>query len=153
CWRGGRSRDPGQEAALILLAAFLGGTARAGPDAEDEPPPEETPWWLGLPVASVQFSAPEGGLPEESLSPLLRVTEGLPLDPHLVGLDLTALFQVSEFSAVEAEIEPWVLDDPATDAPVPAVNVTYVVHPAPRITALKATGSHKHFRTQELLAE
>jgi outer membrane protein assembly factor BamA len=115
--------------------------------AEEEAPP----WWIGLPVADVSLSAPEGGLPEESLEPLLRVREGEPLDPHGITLDLTTLFQVGEFSGVEANVEPWVTYDAQGDSQ-PGALLTYIVHPAPKIEHIRIQGNRR-FRDRVLLAE
>ena len=114
---------------------------------------EEDAWWLGLPVSDVQLSAGSGELPPESLEALLRTQQsadrGEPLDPQLVRLDLATLFQVGEFSAVEAQVEPWVAvgEDGASRA---AVLLTYVVWPAPRIRTVRLEG-HDQMRKAPLL--
>jgi outer membrane protein assembly factor BamA len=115
--------------------------------AEEDAPP----WWIGLPVADVSLSAPEGGLPEESLEPLLRVGEGEPLDPHAITLDLTTLFQVGEFSGVEANVEPWVTYDEQGE-PKPGALLTYIVHPAPKIERIRIQGNRR-FRDRVLIEE
>lgn len=119
--------------------------------ASAEAASEEKPWWLGLPVADVSLSAPEGGLPEESLEPLLRVEEGHALDPHAISLDLTTLFQVGEFSAVEANVEPWVTYD-SDGVPVPGVLLTYIVHRAPKIAHIRSRAG-RPFQNRTLLSE
>lgn len=129
---------------LVVLLLIVD-PARAEPAS-----PPGAPWWIGLPLAQVQLSAPEGGLPEETLEPLLRVEEGEPLDPHEVGLDLATLFQVGEFSAVQADVEPWVGYDEATGEPVPGALLTYVVFPAPKIARVAVQGN-KNFRDRDLL--
>ncbi|MEQ1564027.1 MAG: BamA/TamA family outer membrane protein [Myxococcota bacterium] len=116
-----------------------------------EPPAPDVPWWVGLPVAQVNFASPEGGLPDESLDALLRVEQGEPLDPHEIAQDLATLFQVNEFSAVEASVAPWVIEDPDGN-PRPAVELTYVVYPAPRIAHTEVSGD-KRFRARALLGQ
>ncbi|MEQ1500898.1 MAG: BamA/TamA family outer membrane protein [Myxococcota bacterium] len=131
---------------------LLGGLARAQAVPGAVPPGDGAdPWWVGLPVAQVQLAAPEGGLPDESLEPLLRVVEGAPLDPHEVGLDLVTLFQVGEFSAVEANLEPWFIDGEGGD-PQPSALLTYVVSPAPKIARVRVQGNRR-FKDRELLGE
>lgn len=120
----------------MLLALFLP-LAVAGPDD------------VGLPIASVSLQAPRGGLPEESLEALLRAEQGGLYDPQLVRQDLTTLFRVGDFSAVEAHTEPWVTVD-EEGFQVPAVNLVYAVYPAPRITRVHVQG-HKSFGTRRIL--
>ncbi len=116
------------------LALALVWSATATAQTADDPP-----WYAGLPVADVRLSSPDGGLPEESLEPLLRVVEGAPLALSAMRLDLVTLYRVGEFSAVEADIEPWVVTD-AEGALVPGVLLTYIVHPAPIAASVRVTG-------------
>ena len=73
----------------IATAAFL----FAQPAVAAEPDPSR---FVGLPIAGVQLQAPDGGLPEENLDPLLRASQGAPLDLGMVRLDLATLFQVGD---------------------------------------------------------
>jgi len=98
--------------------------------------------WVGVPLADVQLVSPEGGLPESSLEPLLRSVTAGEIDPESIRLDLSTLFQVGRFRAVEAEIEPWVLIDEEGE-PTAAAILTYVVYPAPRIHRLRVTGQRQ----------
>jgi translocation and assembly module TamA len=132
-----------------VLAALL--TLSSSAHAADPEPGDDVQWWVGRNVASIQVAAPEhGSLPDESLQPLLRVTEGEALDPAALGVDLVTLFQVGAFEAVEADLEPWVTLDAATGNPIPSVIVTYVVYPAPRLSRVRvhATGG---VRDQQLI--
>ena len=105
--------------------------------------------WVGLPLADVQLAGPEGGLPEESLAPLLRAASSKVLDPAAVRLDLATLFQVGDYRAVEAEVEPWfVYDEDGNE--IAACVLTYVVYPAPTIEDLRVVGN-RAFEDRELL--
>jgi outer membrane protein assembly factor BamA len=120
--------------AVLVLPLLL---ATSGVLAADERDPD---WWIGLPVASVQVVAWEGGVPEESLDPLLRVRQGEPLSPGDVRLDLATLFHAGAFSAAEADVEPWF--DYGPDGELrDAVNVRYVVAAAPRIGRVRVQGA------------
>lgn len=143
--------------------------ARAEPDPAPVPAPEasptpaaaptpapapaadsgEPPWWVGLPLAQVRLEAPNGGLPDQTLEPLLHVEEGKPLDPVNIARDLTTLFQVGEFSDVRAEVEPWVTLDDAGE-PTRAALLAYVVAPAPKIARVRFQGD-RHFHDRDLL--
>ncbi len=100
---------------------------------------EPAPSLAGVPIHSVQIVSPGGGVPEESLDPLLRSRQGEPLNPVSVRLDLTTLFHAGEFSAVEAQVDPWVAYDDDGN-PRQAVILSYVVVPAPRIGKLDVNG-------------
>ena len=76
---------------------------------------DDVAWYQGNEVAQVSLVAPEGGLPEENLEPLLRARQGEKLDLELVRADLALLFQVGGFDAVEAWVEPWLSVDEAGD--------------------------------------
>ncbi len=102
----------------------------------------EEPWWVGRPVVGVSLEAPSGGLPTESLDPLLRVRQGEPLDPAAVRTDLTTLFQVGPFAAVEARVEPWDNVDEDGNA-VRSALLTYFVWPAPRVDRVRVEGAHE----------
>ncbi|MEZ4316498.1 MAG: BamA/TamA family outer membrane protein [Myxococcota bacterium] len=122
------------------MIALLASVALAQSDAPDP---------RGLPIATVALEAPRGGLPEESLEALLRAGQGVPYDPQLVRLDLTTLFRVGEFSAVEADLAPWVTMD-AEGVPQPAVLLTYRVYPAPRVSRVRTQGN-RAFSTRKVL--
>jgi len=124
---------------LALFAVF--GTL----DASGQEPPTAyvaPPWYANTPVADVRLLAPRGGLPEESLEPLLRSEQGQLLDVQEIRLDLATLFRVGEFSAVEADLEPWVLYDDEGNL-VPAALLTYVVYPAPKISRIRVEGTDR----------
>lgn len=116
---------------LLLLVSLAA-------DAEDRPPG----WWVGLPVSGVQIVSPGGGVPEESLDPLLRVRQGEPLDPGDLRLDLTTLFHAGEFDAVEADVEPWVTYDDQGDL-LEAAIVSFRVYPARRVGKVRVQGAQR----------
>lgn len=89
-------------------------------------------WAAGLEVSQVTLEAPEGGLPRESLEPLLQVRQGDLLDLSEVRQDLAILYRVGAFASVEAVTEPWVNVGPDGE-PVDAVRLVYRVIRAPRI--------------------
>jgi len=125
---------------LLALVGILG-----TPGAMAQEPSEvivAPPWYANMPIADVRLLAPRGGLPEESLEPLLRAEQSHPLDVQDIRLDLATLFRVGEFSAVEADLEPWVLYDDQGNL-VPAVLLTYVVYPAPRISRIRVEGANR----------
>lgn len=93
----------------------------------------------GLPIADVRLLAPDGGLPEESLEALLRATAGESLSLYAVRTDLATLMRVGEFSAVEADAEPWFIQDETGDLAEAAL-LTYLVWPAPRVDRLNIEG-------------
>lgn len=104
---------------------------------------------VGTPVSSVSLDAPRGGLPNESLMSLLRARQGEAYDPQAVRQDITTLLRVGDFAAVEAHTEPWFIPGP-DGQPVPAVQLTYRVTPAPRIRRLKVQGN-KRFSSERIL--
>jgi outer membrane protein assembly factor BamA len=122
-----------------VIGWWVGAAAAAGGD--------DGAWWVGLPVADVLLEAPEGGLPEQNLEALLRVADGEPLDPHDVRLDLATLFQVGEFSAVEARVDPFTTFD-EEGREVAGVLLTYVVAPAPRVARLRVLGAEAFDRPE-----
>jgi outer membrane protein assembly factor BamA len=114
---------------LIFWWWTLTATAASGEDR----------WWRGLPVADVVLEASEGGLPDQNFEDLLRTGDGRPLEPGDIRLDLATLFQVGEFSGVEARVEPFVVYD-ESGAETPGVLLTYVLTPAPKIARVKIVG-------------
>jgi len=94
---------------------------------------------VALPVAQVSLEAPEGGLGEENLEPLLRVLQGEPLDMADVRQDVALLVQVGAFASVEAWAEPWVLMGEHGEV-IDAVRLVYSVRPAPRIQRIEVHG-------------
>ena len=109
----------------------------------------QQPWYYNLPVANVVLQAPEGGLPEESLEPLLRTRQGQEFHPRQVQLDLATLYRVGEFAEVEAHVEPWFIIDFAGN-PRDAVLVQYRVRPAPLVQRVHIQGA-RSFQEQQLL--
>ncbi len=116
----------------VSPSLLLWSVARAAEPADDA-------WWVGLPLADVVLVAPEGGLPDESLEGLLRASQGEPCDPKILRLDLATLFQIGEFSGVQADVEPWVVFDEAGEVQE-GVLLTYQVWPAPRVAKVEVTG-------------
>lgn len=89
-------------------------------------------WAAGLEVSQVTLEAPEGGLPRESLEPLLQVRQGERLDLASVRQDVAILYRVGAFASVEAVVEPWFTIGPEGEA-TDAVRLVYRVIRAPRI--------------------
>jgi outer membrane protein assembly factor BamA len=87
----------------------------------------------------VSLVAPEGGLPEENLEPLLRARQGEKLDLEKVRADLALLFQVGGFDAVEAWVEPWLSVDEAGE-PFEAVHLVYRVYAPPTVGKVRIEG-------------
>lgn len=112
-------------------------------------PPQPEAWWVGLPIADVALVAPRGGLPEESLEPLLRAERGQVYSANTVRLDLATLFRVGEFAAVEASARPWAAMDDAGEV-VPGVLLTYTILPPPRIARVHVQ-SQGHVRASAVL--
>lgn len=128
-----RAETPADGAA----AAVADPTAAPGEAAEEVPAAVR---YTGRVVAYRTLVAPEGGLPEESLEPLLRVQQDTLYSPADVRQDLAMLHRVLDFAQVEVDVEPW----PAFDArgdPVEGVRVEYRVWPPPRIRRLTFHGN------------
>jgi outer membrane protein assembly factor BamA len=87
----------------------------------------------------VSLVAPEGGLPDENLEPLLRARQGEKLDLEVLRADLALLFQVGGFDAVEAWVEPWLSVDEAGE-PFEAVHVVYRVYAPPTVGKVRLEG-------------
>ena len=100
-------------------------------------------------LAGVQIEAPESGLPDASLAPLLRSTQGEPLRLEAVRLDLATLYRVGSFRSVEAHTEPWMAVD-AEGNLVDAVLLTYRVYPAPHVASVRVSGN-KAFSDRKIL--
>lgn len=133
---------------FVLLAAL----ARADdppPPAPDEEPPVlgSATTYTGKPVALVTFADPNGGLPSESLEPLLRVQVDAPLRPSDVRQDLATLYQAGDFSQVEADIEPWPY---GPDGAEEGVHVEYRLVAPARVRKLTITGN-KALRRRALI--
>ncbi len=101
---------------------------------------EDLPWWVGKTLRSVGLEAPDGGLPDESLDPVLRARQGDAFDPATVRLDITTLFQVGPFASVDAVVAPWDEFDEA-GAATTEVLLTYVVRPSPMVTKVRVEGN------------
>ena len=99
----------------------------------------DTPWYVGLPVQSVQLVAEAGSVPEASLDPLLRVRQDEIYDPAVVREDLATLWRAGEFSSVAADVDPWFEIGPDGES-IPAVLLRYRVVPSPRVAALHVEG-------------
>lgn len=124
----------------LLLLLWSGLAQARHPDA---------PWYEGMPVANVVLQAPVGGLPDESLEPLLRMHQGEKFHPRNVRLDLATLYRVGEFASVEAHVEPWFIVD-YTGEMQEAVLVQYRVHPAPKVQRVLVQGA-RSFQERQLL--
>jgi len=136
-----------------LNTYFLAAPLLLSPAAFAQDAPQDPHWYVGLPVAVVQLEAGAGGaLPEESLDALLRARQNEPLEPKTIALDIATLFRVGEFSAVEADVVPWLSYDPVTGEPAAGVALTYLVYPAPTISKIKVHG-RIDFKTSEILAQ
>ena len=96
--------------------------------------------YQGLPIAGVALVAPNGGLPEESLEPLLRSKQGDALNVALLRADLTTLFRVGEFEAAEVDVQDWFTWDDEGEVQ-PAVLISFQVYAAPRITKVRVQGN------------
>ncbi|MBN2798088.1 MAG: BamA/TamA family outer membrane protein [Deltaproteobacteria bacterium] len=111
----------------------------------------DDPWWYtGLPLAGVSLVAPEGGLPQADLEPLLRAQQGQLADPQVLRADLVTLYRVGEFDAVEADLQPWFLQD-ADGALQEAVMLSYRVYPAPKVLSVQVQGNQA-LRSRALIA-
>lgn len=126
---------------VSVLWMLLGLASAAEPDSPED--------WVGLPIASVVPVAPEGGLPEESLDPLLQAKQGQPFDPKVIRLDLVTLYRIGAFRAVEAHVEPALTYD-AQGNEQQGVMLTYEVYPAPEVGSITVTGATT-FRDREIL--
>ncbi len=105
--------------------------------------------YTGRVVALRSLVAPGGGLPAESLEPLLRVQQDTLYDPQAVRQDIAVLHRVLDFARVEVDVEDWVAFD-ADGQPVPAVKVEYRVYPPPRLAEVHIRGARALSR-RELL--
>jgi outer membrane protein assembly factor BamA len=159
------ARTTARAAALAAALAFGPAVAQDAPAAEADAPwgdagggelpaliPLESPTledseapavvrYTGRIVAQRTLVAPRGGLPEESLEPLLRVQQDTPYNPQSVRQDIAMLYGVLGFAQVEVHVEDWVafgLDG----EPIPAVRVEYRVFSPPRLRRVKVSGAH-----------
>lgn len=105
--------------------------------------------YTGRMVSQRSLEAPRGGLPQESLEPLLRVRQDVPYNPQDVRRDIALLYQVAGFAQVEVDVEESVTFD-ADGNPVPAVGVTYRVFPPPRLTQIEVVGN-RHLSKRSVL--
>lgn len=137
-------------AALLMSVLALVPQGLAAPAEEPDEltvaPAEPLPsWLLGRVVAQVSLEAPRGGLPRESLEPLLRVREGEPLSLDTVRQDIALLVRAGEFAAVEVDAEPWFAVD-ENGEPVAAVRVVYRVYPPVRVERVDIQGGSRSAR-------
>ncbi|MDP2306824.1 MAG: BamA/TamA family outer membrane protein [Pseudomonadota bacterium] len=119
-----------------------------GPVATDSDLPPAVRY-TGRIVALRTLVAPGGGLPAESLEPLLRVQQDTRYDPQAVRQDIAVLHRVLDFARVEVDVEDWVAFD-ADGQPVPAVKVEYRVYPPPRLGQVLFRGARALSRRQLL---
>jgi len=113
---------------VIALAVLAGGLALAAP-----------PELSGLELGQVTLEAAEGGLPGDYLVPLLRSTTGEAYRAWLVREDLELLVRLGLFEAVEAHVQIGVTSGPEGE-PVPVVQLTYRVQPAPTVRTVRLDG-------------
>ncbi len=132
---------------LLLCRVLFQGALAQSPSGDSQPNADFDP--RGLPISGVTLLAPRGGLPEESLEALLRAHQGDIWSPQTVRTDLTTLFRIGDFSAVEADVSPWFLYDPE-GIQKPAVQLTYRVLPAPRVAKVRVQGN-RNFSTRKVL--
>ncbi|MEE2751397.1 MAG: POTRA domain-containing protein [Myxococcota bacterium] len=111
----------------------------------------ERPWYFGQVLSQVTLEAPEGGLPDENLQPLLKARQGRAFDPADVRSDLNLLYSLGLFEAVEAHVEPWVEFDEEGRETVVAL-LTYRVYPASSLRRIVVRGN-RAFSDAQLLAE
>jgi len=128
---------------LFLIWFFAGLTAHAES--------LERPWYIGQSLSQVTLEAPEGGLPDENLQPLLKSRQGRLFDPADVRSDLNLLYSLGLFEAVEAHVEPWVEFDEQEREKVVAL-LTYRVYPASSLRRIVVRGN-RTFSDAQLLAE
>lgn len=105
--------------------------------------------YTGRMVALRTLVAPGGGLPAESLEPLLRVQQDTLYDPQAVRQDIAVLHRVLDLARVEVDVEDWVAFD-ADGQPVPAVRVEYRVYPPPRLGRVLLHGARALSRREVL---
>ena len=129
----------------LLLVFGLGSRAAAEPVPESAP----APWFQGQSLVQVGLEAPEGGLPQENLQPLLKAAQGEPYDPRAVRADLALLYSLGLFEAVEAHVEPWAMFDESDGV---GVLLTYRVYPATTLRRVVVRGN-RAMRDAELRAE
>lgn len=109
--------------------------AQEAPNVE----PALTTSYSGRIVALRTLVAPRGGLPEESLEPLLRVQQDGLYSPTDIRQDIALLYRVGDFSQVEADVEPWVAYD-ADGNVLEAVRVEYRVYRPPHVSGIEFEG-------------
>ena len=123
-------------ATLALLLASL--PAHAAPE-----------WWNNQVIANVTLEATRGKLPDEDLQPLLQAKQGAKLRAQELRADITTLYRVGDFSAVEAHVEAWPgYDDDGNE--VDLVNLVYRVFTAPILKRVRFTGN-RSFSDRALL--
>jgi translocation and assembly module TamA len=119
-----------------VLALFLRVAGAYAQEVEVDPVVR----YSGRIVALRSLVAPRGGLPSESLEPLLKVQQDSLYDPFSVRQDIAMLHRVLDFAKVEVDVEDWVAFD-ASGAPVPGVKVEYRVYPPPRLVRVEVDGA------------
>lgn len=134
-----------------LLWLLLISLSCAMPHARANELTQEDPnWFVGLPVALATVVAAEGSLDEKDPSELLLAKEGVRLNPQLLHSDLSTLYRLGQFAAVEVVVNPWVMTNEEGNL-VRAVNVEYRTYQAPRLSKLEVQG-HKNISKREVIA-
>ncbi len=92
----------------------------------------EPPDWSTRPIAQVSLVWPEGSETDDNLQPLLLSRQDTLANPGTVRRDISTLFRVGEFRAVEVEAVPYPYETEAGDI-IEGVVLTFSVFPAPRV--------------------
>ena len=92
----------------------------------------EPPDWSTRPIAQVSLVWPEGSETDDNLQPLLLSRQDTFADPGTVRRDVSTLFRVGEFRAVEVDAVPYPYETDAGDI-IEGVVLTFSVFPAPRV--------------------
>ncbi len=132
--------------AFGLLASGLARADDPSPTPEAAGPTDSA----GRVVTLRTLVAPEGGLPDESLEPLLRVRQDVSYSPSDVRQDIALLHRVLDAARIEVDVEEWPGFD-ADGAPIAGVRVEYRVWPPPRVRRVRVSGN-RHVPTREILA-
>jgi outer membrane protein assembly complex protein YaeT len=97
------------------------------------------PALVDQPIAQVNIVSVDGAPSDTSLHPLLHTIQGEPFNLANVRSDLNTLMHVGEFSSVSADVQDWFITDEAGRV-TPAVLLTYIVMPAPRVSKVHIQG-------------
>jgi len=124
--------------AIFLWVFILANVAQAS----------ELAWYVDRPISQVSLEAPEGGLPDDNLEPLLKSQQGEIFSASHIRTDLATLYGTGFFSEVEAHVRPWVGFDEDGEAR-DEVWLIYRVIAATVVAEWRFSG-HDHFSGREL---